>query len=206
MSRSRDPFQTALEAVLAVLDRPDLPPGAPLPATALAAELGLSPTPVREALARLAGEGVLEHLPLKGYFAPRRDAQTLRDLAELHGRLVDWSLELAEGPCRPLEIADPVLACEAVFAAVVDRARRPILSQAQRRAALQLRPARRLEMALSADWGGAVSRLQAAARSGDRQRLRESCDAFHRSSAALAEKVAARLPPPISDMGRILFE
>ncbi|WP_392354013.1 GntR family transcriptional regulator [Brevundimonas sp. LF-1] len=51
--------------------------------TTLARELGLSPTPVREALARLAGEGVIEHWPGRGYFAPRLAASDIVEALRL---------------------------------------------------------------------------------------------------------------------------
>jgi DNA-binding transcriptional MocR family regulator len=56
--------------------------GQPLTITDLADELGLSATPIREALSRLAGEGLIEDRRGRGYFAPRLDVS---DLAELYG-------------------------------------------------------------------------------------------------------------------------
>jgi DNA-binding GntR family transcriptional regulator len=50
----------------AVMDQ-GLRPGARLNIDGVAAELGVSPTPVREALARLAAEGLVTSMPFKGY-------------------------------------------------------------------------------------------------------------------------------------------
>ncbi|MCQ4078953.1 GntR family transcriptional regulator, partial [Klebsiella pneumoniae] len=61
--RSRDPYNDALTALAAFAGSGRFGWGEPLVATALAAELELSQTPVREALARLAGEGLIEHRP-----------------------------------------------------------------------------------------------------------------------------------------------
>ncbi len=59
MGRDRDPFDRALEALRQRVSQSIVPQGAPLAVNALAAELGVSSTPVREALARLAGEGLV---------------------------------------------------------------------------------------------------------------------------------------------------
>lgn len=56
--------------------------GEPLTITDLAHDLGLSATPIREALSRLAGEGLIEDRRGRGYFAPRID---VADLVELYG-------------------------------------------------------------------------------------------------------------------------
>jgi len=55
--------------------------GEPLTITELADDLGLSATPVREALSRLAGEGLIEDQRGRGYFARRLD---VADLVELY--------------------------------------------------------------------------------------------------------------------------
>ncbi|MFN3487458.1 MAG: GntR family transcriptional regulator, partial [Planctomycetota bacterium] len=58
----------ALTAVRDRLQSGALPPGARATAVDLADDLGLSTTPVREALSRLAGEGLLEDRRGQGYF------------------------------------------------------------------------------------------------------------------------------------------
>ena len=62
--------QLALSALRDVLRRGSFSPGARLAAAEIAENLHLSPTPVREALSRLAGEGLLEDHPGQGYFVP----------------------------------------------------------------------------------------------------------------------------------------
>jgi DNA-binding GntR family transcriptional regulator len=57
-----------------------LPPGAPFTEAQLARELGLSKTPVREALARLEQEGLVEILPRSGYRVAPVTLQDARDL------------------------------------------------------------------------------------------------------------------------------
>lgn len=62
----------------------DLEPGAPLRIDTLARQWGVSPTPVREALARAEASGLVVRLPLRGYqVAPELPAEDLAALMEL---------------------------------------------------------------------------------------------------------------------------
>jgi len=70
--RRRMPARTVLadsvyEALKEGVMDQGLPPGARLNIDGLAAELGVSPTPVREALARLSAEGLVKSMPFRGY-------------------------------------------------------------------------------------------------------------------------------------------
>jgi DNA-binding GntR family transcriptional regulator len=80
--KPKDPFSLALDTLRARLGDGRLILGEPLTITDLAQELGLSATPVREALSRLAGEGLIEDRRGRGYFAKRLD---FADLVELYG-------------------------------------------------------------------------------------------------------------------------
>ncbi len=57
--------------------------GARLSPAALAAELGISSTPVREAISQLESEGLVEHLPHRGAFVKESDREELVDLMEM---------------------------------------------------------------------------------------------------------------------------
>lgn len=57
----------------------DLGPGAPLSENELAAELGVSRTPIREALIMLAQDGLVQVFPKVGTFVSRVDAQRVAD-------------------------------------------------------------------------------------------------------------------------------
>src|SRR2546423_2848361 len=83
-------------ALIETLTRGDPPPGTPLSEPALAAGLGISRTPLREALLGLAHEGLLETTPGRGLsVAPL----TSREVEEIYPML--WTLEglaLRSGP------------------------------------------------------------------------------------------------------------
>ncbi|MDR7542986.1 MAG: GntR family transcriptional regulator [Armatimonadota bacterium] len=69
----------------AILDR-RLPAGSKLIVRVLSEDLGLSPTPIKEALAALEREGLVVAVPHRGYFVPEitpRDAEELYALREV---------------------------------------------------------------------------------------------------------------------------
>jgi DNA-binding GntR family transcriptional regulator len=75
----------------------DIPPGNRLQDVQLAAELGVSRTPVREALLRLESEGLVESDPNRGFFvAPL----SRKEISETYPMV--WTLE-----CLALESSDP---------------------------------------------------------------------------------------------------
>lgn len=71
------------------------PSGAHLREIELASELGVSRTPVREALRRLASEGVLKFEPHIGVTVPDWSATDLDEIFELRSRLESYAAELA---------------------------------------------------------------------------------------------------------------
>lgn len=81
--KAKDPFSAALDAVRDRLGSGRLAQGEPLTVTDLAHDLGLSATPIREALSRLAGEGLIEDRRGRGYFARRIDIADLIELYDL---------------------------------------------------------------------------------------------------------------------------
>jgi DNA-binding GntR family transcriptional regulator len=65
----------------------DLPPGKRLVNRVLASEIGVSVIPVREAIHRLATEGLIEHVPGSGAFVRKIDPQELDNLYVLRDAL-----------------------------------------------------------------------------------------------------------------------
>jgi DNA-binding GntR family transcriptional regulator len=128
-----------------------VPFGARLSDRTLAAELGISRTPVREALGRLAKEGLVVIRPQSGSFVMAPDAAAIRAVCEMRAVLECGALRLAAGadPDRlaaalaPL-VAGATLALEAAdllraealdsafHAALVEAAGNPLLARAYR--------------------------------------------------------------------------
>lgn len=94
LARVRDPFGLAVSALKARLRTGAYGLGRPLLISEVAEELGLSTTPVREAMARLVGEGLIEEHRGRGYMTWRLDAADLTELYELEGLYIAWSLDL----------------------------------------------------------------------------------------------------------------
>ena len=192
--KERDPYHIALRALAGFAGAGRFRWGEPLVATALAAELRLSPTPVREALARLAGEGVLEHRPGRGYFAPSPSASDIAELYELHRRLTHWALDAFTAPVvRAVEgpPATSQLRLESLYGAIVAAAGNDILARTQRRTAIQLRPIRMVEATIEpidVDQIGRQEHLLSRSRVVD---LRAEVDDYHQGRVAASQTVFA---------------
>lgn len=72
---------TAYEAIRDAIVRGDIPPGAPVRDAELAERLGLSRAPVRDALSRLSGEGLVESKPQSYTRVTRLVPRDVRDAA-----------------------------------------------------------------------------------------------------------------------------
>jgi len=68
-------------------------PGERLEALRLADDFGVSMTPVRDCLNRLAGEGLVDVKPGDGFRVPRISEKMLRDMLDLNGMLLDFALQ-----------------------------------------------------------------------------------------------------------------
>jgi DNA-binding Lrp family transcriptional regulator len=151
-----EPFHVALNALRERLQTGALRPGARATAVDLADELGLSTTPVREALSRLTGEGLLEDRRGQGYFVRLLGAG---DIADLH-RMSLAHLLIALEPRRSGRIRspdtpsgkglgdtplDPVEGVETLFRNWVGASGGRLLYTAFRVVQAQLAPVRRLE-------------------------------------------------------------
>ncbi|HKP14963.1 MAG TPA: GntR family transcriptional regulator [Gemmatimonadaceae bacterium] len=95
------------DALLDQLTDGSLPPGVPLSINALARDFAVSPTPVREALSRLALSGLVTRVPPRGYqTTPLMEPVDIQRLGEAR-LLIEASLvELAVQRNRPRVVAD----------------------------------------------------------------------------------------------------
>jgi DNA-binding GntR family transcriptional regulator len=84
--------------VLHRVQRGDIPAGARVRDVTLATQLGVSRTPVREALLRLARDGVLENMVGRGFRVRPLDPGELREVGAILGSLESLALRLAPAP------------------------------------------------------------------------------------------------------------
>lgn len=79
----RRAYEAICDAIIAGKYRP----GSHLREVSLAGEIGVSRTPVREALRRLGSEGFVEHRPNQGTFVREWSAESLANIADMRGTL-----------------------------------------------------------------------------------------------------------------------
>jgi len=95
------------DVVLGLLMDQRIEPGSKVSIDGLARELDVSPTPVREALARLESEGLVAKRALRGYTAaPLLDADGLRKLFEMRRILEPAAARLAGSRMPPEALAE----------------------------------------------------------------------------------------------------
>jgi DNA-binding transcriptional regulator YhcF (GntR family) len=92
--RARDPFGQALTALRRAV-RDGLAPGQHLPIADIAGQLRLSTSPVREALSRLCGEGLIEDRRGLGYFTHGVSTEELVGLFQLEEAYLRLARELS---------------------------------------------------------------------------------------------------------------
>ena len=146
---ARDPYGAALGAVRRIADSGRFSPGEPIVVTDLTGEVGLSPTPVREALACLSGQGLVDRRPRRGYFFPALSGGEIIDLFELELAYLHAALTLYPRGLAPLRKAvvaiDPADGPAALFQAVIGSSGNAALSWAHRRLTDRLKAVLRLE-------------------------------------------------------------
>lgn len=169
MARNRDPFTQALASLRERIHSGALAGGAPVIVQDEAARLQLSTTPIREALARLSGEGLVERAASGGYVTVRLDAAAARDRYAMHGEYVKIALHLnarAMGARRPPAIRAPedtaASAVNRLFGTIVCSAGNHVLWRAFERVGGQLELVRRFEPLLFEDLEDEADILHAA--------------------------------------------
>lgn len=195
-----EPFRQALVDLRRRLRDGALEPGARVTAREVADQLKLSHTPVREALSRLAGEGLLEDRRGDGFFVPELSAA---DVAVLY-RLSEQLLLIAQAGARasgeiqvtePKADDDPIRASERLFVAWVGESRSRVTIEAYRSVAIRLASVRRHEVEFIDDLAHEAELLQRLAGPTRRRDRTGAIQAFHRRRVALAERLAQRVAP-----------
>lgn len=179
--RARDPFSTALASLRDRVTRGVYGSGGAIVIIEEAHRLNLSTTPVREALACLCGEGLLERAPRAGYHAPRLDAALLRDRFWVRLRTLTTSLELtAELSVNGAPAADTAEAgVGEMFDRLVRETGNRALVETFRRVDAQLRMLGDAESRVFADAGREAETLIGLGAGGSRSALGAAIEAFH---------------------------
>ncbi|MFF7033767.1 GntR family transcriptional regulator [Streptomyces griseus] len=129
-----------LDALRAALVDGELVPGQVYSAPALGARFGVSATPVREAMQRLAVEGAVEVVPNRGFRVSERGPREVAELAEVRALIeVPVMLSLARTvPAHRWSVLRPLAEATVTAAAVGDRAAYAESDRAFHRAVLAL--------------------------------------------------------------------
>lgn len=98
--------QSAYDRLLEDIRLGALPPGARLREVELAARLGLSRTPIREAIRRLEADGLVEHLPRQGASLRRLSYAEVMELYEMRAVLEGTAARLAARAASDLELRE----------------------------------------------------------------------------------------------------
>lgn len=201
VARERDPFGLALSRLRGdVRDGRPLA-GEPLITMELAAALQISVTPIREAIARLAGEGLLDDRRGRGVYTFRYAAEDVEALYRLHEAYVRLALETAQSPLRrAAEDPAPLSASSApaVFRArterfwggIVEQAEGGPIVRAHQRVVDQLAVVRLTEPQVLNDAEGELEGLIETARTSPPAALDEAVDAYHRRRVAKSRALA----------------
>jgi hypothetical protein len=196
---NRDQFAVVLASLRTRYRAGEWVEGEPLTVGDLAAGYGVSATPVREALSRLAGDGLIEDRRGRGYYAPRIDGVDLADLYRAQEALAGVALGAARRSARPGQLPepifegyldDPVRAWEQLFERVLRGANSGFLMNTQQRLADRLAPARRVEPDILGETPVDFAPLVAAQSASDLSGLECALGPFfHRRRAVVGELV-----------------
>jgi DNA-binding FadR family transcriptional regulator len=164
----------------------------------LSDDLNASVTPVRDALHRLVGEGLVEAPRSDGFRTPYMTELRLRHLYRWNGSLLDLAARsrgFHPGALEP-RLDDVLASTERLFAAIADLPNNPEHAAAIARLSERLRLVRRVELRFLA---GVREELEAMAErlaAGEAAELRRAVAAYHRRRERLAPDIVAALQRP----------
>jgi len=199
-----EPYSRALSELRERIRVGALAPGARVTAKDVAEDLGLSPTPVREAMARLAGEGLLEERRGDGFFARSLSAADVDALFRLSLAMLRETVSAPRRPRPDLAVSlaaqaqeDPVRAVERLFLAWVAEAHSAVMVEKYQLLVCQLGPVRRSEHLLFDDLRDEAARLVGLATLSPNERLK-GVERFHARRLQVVEALTEATCPPKS--------
>ncbi|QJU60079.1 GntR family transcriptional regulator [Sphingomonas sp. AP4-R1] len=166
-------------------------PGDRIAIKALSDRLGLSTTPLRETLSRLAGRGVVEQRRSEGYYLSRLDARDIAQLFSLHEMCVARAVSALTA--LPTIEATDVFDAWSVFDALGQHADDAIVRDVRRYLDDRLKPLRRLEADAIPDQETELARLMAACATDRRDAMTHEIAVFHQRRRDLAHHFALEL-------------
>lgn len=174
------------------------PPGAPLEPTAIGDELGTSFTPVRDALHRLVGEGLVENPRHNGFAVPHPTEQALRDLYAWNGELLAMmSGHTKHGPNADIVPQEPAGDFAGTTAALFFAIAAASGNREHIRAITQLNdrlaPYRRVEREVFLDAENELDGLDWLTKSSQHSVLSRAISRYHKRRAAAAPQLLAAL-------------
>lgn len=176
-------------------------PGERIDVNEIAAADGVSPTPVRNALYRLAGAGLLLSHSNEGFFVPHCSEQDLRDLYDGSSALLGIAIGRAlNARTPPKRTALNAVRADESIEVRTEAALRDIMFLCANRClcgsfadvALRLRPFRPLEENWIANREAELRRILQAHETFDFSALGRLIDAYHRRRIRLAARIIAR--------------
>lgn len=179
-----------------------IPPGARIEANEIAAADGVSPTPVRNALNRLAGAGFIVSHPNEGFFVPLCSEQDLRDLYDCCATLLGLAIARAANArtlSKTAAIQDAFadgsieLQTETAFREIMSLCGNKRLCGALADVSHRLRPVRVLEGEWIAHREAELRRIQHALEAIELSELDRLIGAYHRRRIRLVPRIVARM-------------
>ncbi|WP_372784840.1 GntR family transcriptional regulator [Phenylobacterium sp.] len=199
MPHRADSFLQALAGIRERLRDGVFRPGERIAATEVADLLGLSATPVREALSRISGEGLLEDRRGQGFFVSALTGLDIADLYRLSLAHLTLALDVQRlsakgasphGDPPPGVATDPVRDVERLFADWMMGAGGQSLWMSFRTVVIKLGPVRRVEPLLFEDLAAEASVLRGLSDLSAAPERRLALEVFHARRIELADQLA----------------
>ncbi|QPI72226.1 GntR family transcriptional regulator [Sphingobium sp. Cam5-1] len=174
------------EALRAQIMSREFRPGDRLDPALLAAPLASSVTPVRDALHRLTGEGLVETRTAGGFHVPAMDEPGLEDLYDWSAELLLLAIRAWPGPATPPPLGDipddAALAnrTAAMFLAIARHSANREHALAVDRLNARLHAVRTVEEHVLDGAGAELEALWLAVRTAERKDLKTLCRSYHR--------------------------